>query len=178
MSSSSAFRPSPVSLFRGMAVAVLAVSLLAGTGCSKFRKKDDSNEGVPVETLYQKGHKSMTNGNWSSAQETYKRLIAQYPYGPYTEQALIETAYAQYKAGQHDDAVSTIDRFIRTYPTNRNIASRPSSVLRSSTMQRLPRPTSFHMYESPPSGGNQLMRRVPSPAGGSTLTTSAPKSAR
>ncbi|AXK70998.1 outer membrane protein assembly factor BamD [Lysobacter sp. TY2-98] len=105
-----------------MAVAVLAVSLLAGTGCSKFRKKDDSNEGVPVETLYQKGHKSMTNGNWSSAEETYKRLIAQYPYGPYTEQALIETAYAQYKAGQHDDAVSTIDRFIRTYPTNRNIA--------------------------------------------------------
>jgi outer membrane protein assembly factor BamD len=35
---------------------------------------------------------------------------------------MIETAYAQYKAGKHDDAVSSIDRFIRTYPTNRNIA--------------------------------------------------------
>jgi outer membrane protein assembly factor BamD len=50
----------------------------------------------------------------------YKRLIAQYPYGPYTEQALLETAYAQYKSGANDDAISTIDRFIRTYPTNRN----------------------------------------------------------
>ncbi|MDT0850605.1 outer membrane protein assembly factor BamD, partial [Staphylococcus pseudintermedius] len=45
-----------------------------------------------------------------------------YPYGPYTEQALIETAYAQYKSGKHDDAISSIDRFIRTYPTHRNIA--------------------------------------------------------
>jgi outer membrane protein assembly factor BamD len=50
----------------------------------------------------------------------YKRLVAQYPYGPYTEQALMETAYAQYKSGANDDAISTIDRFIRTYPTHRN----------------------------------------------------------
>jgi outer membrane protein assembly factor BamD len=32
----------------------------------------------------------------------------------------VETAYAQYKAGSNDDAISTIDRFIRTYPTHRN----------------------------------------------------------
>ena len=35
---------------------------------------------------------------------------------------MIETAYAQFKAGKHDDAVSSIDRFIRTYPTHRNVA--------------------------------------------------------
>jgi outer membrane protein assembly factor BamD len=32
----------------------------------------------------------------------------------------METAYAQYKSGINDDAISTVDRFIRTYPTNRN----------------------------------------------------------
>jgi outer membrane protein assembly factor BamD len=31
----------------------------------------------------------------------------------------MEQAYAEYKAGKHDDAVSTIDRFIRTYPTHK-----------------------------------------------------------
>ena len=123
MSQSSAFRPSSMSVLRGAAVAVLAVSLVAASGCARFRdRKDDANEGQPVETLYEKGHKSMTNGNWSSAEQTYRRLVAQYPYGPYTEQALIETAYAQYKSGKHEDAVSSIDRFIRTYPTHRNIA--------------------------------------------------------
>jgi len=103
--------------------ALLLIVLFAGSGCARFGKmfKDDNaNEGQPVEQLYEKGHKSMTNGNWSDAEATYKRLVAQYPYGPYTEQALVETAYAQHKAGKHDDAISSIDRLIRTYPTHRN----------------------------------------------------------
>ena len=102
-------------------LALLLIVAFAGVGCSKFKDKD-ADEGVPVEQLYEKAHKSMTNGNWSAAETTFKRLVAQYPYGPYTEQALVETAYAQYKAGKHDDAISSIDRFIRTYPTHKNIA--------------------------------------------------------
>lgn len=123
MSHRSAFRTSSATFLRGVAVAVLAATLLAGAGCARFKHRDkDANEGQPVETLYQKGHKLMVAGNWSGAEETYRRLVAQYPYGPYTEQALIETAYAQYKEGNQEDAISTIDRFIRTYPTHRNIA--------------------------------------------------------
>ena len=72
--------------------------------------------------LYERGHDEMRSERWNSAAETFQRLVAQYPYGPYTEQALMETAYADFKAGKHDDAVSVIDRFIRTYPTHRNIA--------------------------------------------------------
>ncbi|MCF7222032.1 outer membrane protein assembly factor BamD [Marilutibacter chinensis] len=101
--------------------ALLVMAALLATGCSRFKDKD-SDEGQPVEALYEKASKSMRNGNWASAETTFKRLVAQYPYGPYTEQALIETAYAQYKAGKHDDAVSSIDRFLRTYPTHRNAA--------------------------------------------------------
>lgn len=104
---------------------LLLVVVLAASGCARVKgifKDEDANEGQPVEQLYEKGHRSMENGNWSDAETTYKRLVAQYPYGAYTEQALIETAYAQYKSGKHDDAVSSIDRFIRTYPTHRNIA--------------------------------------------------------
>ncbi len=104
----------------------LALALvLAISGCSGIKgmfKDKDKNEGVPVTELYDKGHGYMEHGRWSMASETFGRLVAQYPYGPYTEQALMEQAYAQYKAGKHEDAISTIDRFIRTYPTHRNIA--------------------------------------------------------
>jgi len=103
---------------------LVLLTLFAGSGCSTvkgmFHKDKDANEGVPVEQLYDKGHVQMTHGNWSGAAIVYKRLIAQYPYGPYTEQALVETAYAQYKSGSNEEAISTIDRFIRTYPTHRN----------------------------------------------------------
>ena len=105
---------------RGYLSLTLATLVLA-TACGRNSKKD-ADEGLPVTELYDKAHGHMQRGNWSDAERTFKRLIAQYPYGPHTEQALMETAYAQYKAGKHEDAVSTIDRFIRTYPTHRNIA--------------------------------------------------------
>lgn len=104
-----------------MGLLALAI-VFATSGCGKWFKKDkDSMEGKPVEEIYQTAHKSMTDSNWAKAELNFRKLIAQYPYGPYTEQALMETAYAQYKAGKTDDAVSTIDRFLRTYPTQRNV---------------------------------------------------------
>lgn len=102
--------------------ALLLVVALFATGCHRGAKDKNPDEGVPVEQLYEKAHGLAKKGNWSGAESSFKRLIAQYPYGPYTEQAMIEIAYAQYKSGKHDDAVSSIDRFIRTYPTHRNIA--------------------------------------------------------
>lgn len=104
---------------------LLMLAVLTTSGCARLKgifKDKDALEGQPVEEIYTKGHKSIRNGNWASAVTTYKRLVAQYPYGPYTEQALMETAYAQFKQGNNEEAVSTIDRYIRTYPTNKNTA--------------------------------------------------------
>src|SRR5690606_5290635 len=104
---------------------LLLVILLAVPGCATvkgiFGGDDESDENVPVAALYERGHASMTGGNWSRAEKHFGRLMAQYPYGEYTEQALMETAYAQYKSGKHESAISTIDRFLRTYPTHRNV---------------------------------------------------------
>lgn len=112
-------------LLRPAFALVVLAALVAGSGCARVKgmfKDKDKNEGLPVSQLYDKAHGHMENGRWNSASETWNRLIAQYPYGPYTEQALMEQAYAEFKSGKHDDAVSTIDRFIRTYPTHENIA--------------------------------------------------------
>ena len=104
---------------------LLLVTLLAVPGCASvknlFGGEEESLENVPVEELYARGRASLSGGNWDRAEKHFNRLVAQYPYGPYTEQALIETAYAQYKAGKHESSISTIDRFLRTYPTHRNV---------------------------------------------------------
>jgi len=102
---------------------LVLLATIAVSGCSRMKgmfKDKDALEGQPVEEIYAKGQRSMHNGNWDNAVTSYKRLVAQYPYGAYTEQALVETAYAQFKMGNNEEAISTIDRFIRTYPTHRN----------------------------------------------------------
>ena len=104
-------------------VLLLLVIVMATSGCARLKgvfKDEDENEGVPVEQLYDKGHGQMRSGNWAGAAVTYRRLLAQYPYGSYTEQALMESAYAQFKMGNNEEAISTIDRFLRTYPTHKN----------------------------------------------------------
>lgn len=105
-------------------LALLLIATMAASGCASIKKMwsdEDKNEGQPVAELYDRAHAQMRDERWSGATTIFQRLIAQYPYGPYTEQAMVEVAYAQFKSGKHDDAVSTIDRFIRTYPTHRNV---------------------------------------------------------
>ena len=107
------------------ALMIVLLAALVTSGCARMKgalKDEDADEGVAVEALYDKGHAMMRKGNWNGATTTYRRLVAQNPYGHHTEQALMEIAYAQYKMGRHDDAVSSIDRFLRTYPTHRNVA--------------------------------------------------------
>ncbi|MCL6712117.1 outer membrane protein assembly factor BamD [Pseudoxanthomonas sp. z9] len=99
---------------------LLLVIVATGTGCGMFKRKKEV-EVQPVEQMYETAHQAMMNENWERAQTNFRALVAQYPYGPYTEQALMESAYAQYKAGKLDDAVSSIDKFLRTYPTHRNV---------------------------------------------------------
>ncbi len=100
---------------------LLLVIVATGTGCGMFKRKKGPVEAQPVEQMFETAHQAMMSGNWERAQTNFRALVAQYPYGPYTEQALMESAYAQYKAGKLDDAVSSIDKFLRTYPTHRNV---------------------------------------------------------
>ena len=105
----------PVRLF------VLLLLVFAIGGCGRWFRKDDPVETLPVDAMYEEAKGSLMGGNLGRATRYYQRLIARFPYGAYTEQSQIELAYAQYRAGDSDEASSTIDRFIRTYPTHRSI---------------------------------------------------------
>jgi outer membrane protein assembly factor BamD len=104
--------------FKLLAVLVLGLSLGA---CSMFGHKRDSIDTMSVEKLYAKGHDDLMNGDYAAATKDYQRLIARFPSGDYNEQAQLELAYSQYKDNQPDDAYSTINRFIKTYPTQKHI---------------------------------------------------------
>jgi outer membrane protein assembly factor BamD len=92
--------------------------LLCLSGCRK--DKDLQNE-LSAEEIYQKGTEALRNNNWNRAIGAYKALQTRYPFGRYTEQSMVDLSYAYFKADQPENALSTLDRFIRTYPTHPNV---------------------------------------------------------
>jgi outer membrane protein assembly factor BamD len=83
--------------------------------------KEEKTETLAVEALYAEAKQSLDRGNYSDAQRYYTRLIARFPFGPYSEQSQLELAFVQFKLGKQEDATSSIDRFIRTYPRHPHI---------------------------------------------------------
>lgn len=96
----------------------LIALLLAG--CGRFNREDPL-ETLPVEELYADAKQSLERGNTARAERYYKRLIARFPFGPYTEQSQLELAYTFYRGRQPEEATSAVNRFIRTYPTHPHI---------------------------------------------------------
>ncbi len=108
--------------FSGIArLAILLALALLLSSCGRWGKREDPLETLPLESLYAEAKKSLERGNATRAQRYYQRLIARFPYGPYTEQSQIELAYAYYKGNKPEDATSAVNRFIRTYPAHPHI---------------------------------------------------------
>ncbi len=101
-------------------LALLAL-LLSMSACSIFGPKRPNIDTMPVQTLYDTAHASLENGDYAAATQAYQRLIARFPSGAYTEQAQLDLAYSQYKDNQPDEALSTVNRFIKTYPANKHV---------------------------------------------------------
>lgn len=111
----------PVRLFL---ILFLLSSLTACQTTKNFFGIGDSvpeTETLAVEPLYALGKAELDDEDYDDAVTIFTRLIARFPYGPLTEQAQVDLAYAQFKNGKSEEATSTITRFIRTYPIAANI---------------------------------------------------------
>ena len=96
-------------------VVVLTLSLGA---CSKDRNRV---EDVSADELYTKAKSALDASAWDRSIALYKALQTRYPFGRYTEQSMLDLSYAYFRRGVSEEALSTLDRFIRTYPTHPSV---------------------------------------------------------
>lgn len=104
------------------AVWALMVALLLIQGCSK--KNEVREVEVTKKTdleMYLEAKRALDAGVWASAIQKYKDLRSHYPFGHYTEQGYLELAYAQFKTYKMEEAVVTVDRFLKNYPAHKNL---------------------------------------------------------
>jgi outer membrane protein assembly factor BamD len=110
-----------------LARVLLVFALVLGLGGCKTvgswfgKDRGEATETLAVEDLYRQAHDLLRGGEYGRAEHYYQRLVARFPFGPYTEQAQLDLAFAQYKNGKPEDATATLDRFIRTYPRHAHV---------------------------------------------------------
>lgn len=97
---------------------MIGFMLVTVSGCNKDKARED---GRSASEMYDEAKGYLTSQNWGRAINSYQRLTTRYPFGRYTEQAQLEMAYAYHKGGSPEAALSTADRFIRTYPSHPNV---------------------------------------------------------
>ena len=90
-------------------------------GCGLFPEVKDETAGWSADRLYQTAHEAMLQGNYMRATKLFDQLEARFPYGRYAQQAILESAFANWRANEQAAAIAAADRFIRTYPNHPNV---------------------------------------------------------
>ena len=115
-------RTSRARAFRAVAaLAAAAALLLSLAGCGLLPEVQDETASYSAEKIYGLAHSAMAEGNYTRAVKLFEALESRYPYGRYAQQAIMESAYASYRAGETATAIANADRFIRTYPNHPNV---------------------------------------------------------
>jgi len=99
---------------------LLFIGLATISGCSSLNKDPvpKIEDGWGVEQVYSEAKKALDNEDYPTAIKYYNLLEARFPFGDYAQQSLIDSAFAYYKNDDPENALATIDRFIRVYPLN------------------------------------------------------------
>jgi outer membrane protein assembly factor BamD len=100
---------------------VAIVFVLSATACGLLPEVKDDTAGWSAERLYEEAHTMLATGNYTRAVKLFETLEGRYPYGRYAQQAILEGAYANYRANETAAAIAACDRFIRTYPNHPNV---------------------------------------------------------
>jgi len=113
--------PSRVAPGRALRFAAAIALALLMAGCGLLPEVQDETAAWSADKLYSTAHQAMVEGNYTRAVKLYEQLEARFPYGRYAQQAILESAYANYRAGETAAAVAAAERFIRTYPNHPNV---------------------------------------------------------
>ena len=110
--------PMPSFFRAGCAVACIALMLAS---CGLLPEVKEETAGWSADRLYKAAHDTMLEGNYIRSIKLFDQLEARFPYGRYAQQAILESAYANWRGGEQAAAIAATERFIRTYPNHPNV---------------------------------------------------------
>ncbi|MBR5154759.1 MAG: outer membrane protein assembly factor BamD [Alphaproteobacteria bacterium] len=99
------------------------VVLLFLTSCASTSSESIINdEDKSAETLYNEAYDLLEKTSYQRAAETFDKVEMEHPYSKWATKSKLMSAYSYYKGEKYDDAIATLDRFIRLHPGNKDIS--------------------------------------------------------
>ena len=98
-----------------MAAIAIVTLTVALAGCGGKDRRDMRSG---AEELYERGTRSMNNGNYRNAIQYYEVLEARYPFSNQAKQAQLDLIYCYYKNGEAESAIDAAIQFERENPTH------------------------------------------------------------
>lgn len=89
-------------------------------GCASTDKKEVAD--TPVEKLYTDAKAAMDREEYKTAANLFDEVERQHPYSQWATQAKLMSAYSSYQAGDYDNALLTLDKFIELHPGHPDVA--------------------------------------------------------
>jgi outer membrane protein assembly factor BamD len=81
----------------------------------------DETAGWSEAKLFTEAKDKMADGDFDKCGKYFEKLEARFPFGPYSQQAQINSAYCFWKAQEPAQALVQIDRFIKLHQGNPNL---------------------------------------------------------
>jgi outer membrane protein assembly factor BamD len=99
-------------------ILLLAVLPFVLTACGLFGNKDDNISQYSQDKLFKEAKEALNGGDFNRAIKLLENFESRFPYGVQAQQAILDTAWANYRISEFPIAVSNAERFIKQYPTH------------------------------------------------------------
>ncbi|MGH7821533.1 MAG: outer membrane protein assembly factor BamD [Candidatus Binatia bacterium] len=76
---------------------------------------------LPEREYFDNGTQAMEEEAFDVAIDQYQKLLEEYPFSDYTEEAQLKIAYAEYQSERYAEAIASFQDFQRMHPTNPNL---------------------------------------------------------
>lgn len=76
----------------------------------------------PADALYNQGLANLEAGRMREAGRKFEAVDRQHPYSEYARRAMVMGAFANYRQGNYEEAISAGQRYVQLYPTSEDAA--------------------------------------------------------
>jgi outer membrane protein assembly factor BamD len=92
---------------------------LFAASCSSTPKDQIADQ--PVDVLYNRATAAMEAKEYGRASQLFQEVERQHPYSEWATRAELMASFASYEAGQYDEAIIGLERFMELHPGNKDI---------------------------------------------------------